>query len=607
MFQQVVRRGRKRAAPTIHGPGLSTALVWLITACVATPGAAQQEHVALIRGKLQSDFERIVETYEGVAGIHVLDLTSGDRFAVHDELAFPQASAIKVPILLELFRRAESDPGLLDRRVELTDGVRTGGSGVLLHLTDGGSALSLEDYAIYMIVYSDNTATNVLIDELGMDAINALSSSLGAARTKLQRKMIRPEESARGHENLSTPRDAALIMEKIASCDLPMGARGCRRVREILEIYKGGPIRAPVPREVPIAFKPGGITGVSTVWGLVDVPDRPYVISVMSNYGGNGGAVVEAASAAAYRYFSRLSGITPYGARVAVEVKRRVEAARSAGTPAPGQGYEQVPGWIAGPEEIGGVSGVASDEQGNIYAFRRDANNVWNLDPSGRVVKAWGQDIAVWTHSIRVDHEGYIWTVDGQGHQVKKWSPDASELLMTLGRREVAGDGPDTFNRPTDVAVAPNGDFFVSDGYVNTRVVKFDRGGNFLMDWGGAGTGPGEFDTVHSIVIDARDRVLVADRGNSRVQIFDFQGNYLDQWTHLGTPYALYLMPDDRLYVADGINGKVWIADAGDGTLLGTIEGTEGIHWVAADPSGSVYAASNRSRYLRKYSQTGSN
>ncbi len=587
--------------------GISTALLGLFTAWAAPPGSAQEAHLALIRAKLQSDFQRIVDEYEGVAGIHVLDLTSGDRFAVQDDLVFPQASAIKVPILLELFRRAESEPGLLDRRIELTDEVRTGGSGVLLHLTDRGSALSLEDYAIYMIVYSDNTATNVLIDELGMDAINALSASLGATDTTLQRKMIRPEASARGSENLSTPRDAALIMEKIASCELPMGPRGCQRVREILEIYKGGPIRAPVPREVPIAFKPGGITGVSTVWGLVDVPDRPYVISVMSNYGGNGGGVVEAASAAAYQYFSRLSGITPYGARVALEVKRRVEAASSAARPASAHGYGLVADWIAGPEEIGGVSGVASDEQGIIYAFRRDGNNVWNLDPSGTVVKEWGQDIATWTHSIRVDHEGYIWTVDGQGHQVKKWSPDASELLLTLGRYEVAGDGPDTFNRPTDVAVAPNGDFFVSDGYVNTRVVKFDRRGNFLMDWGGAGTGPGEFDTVHSIVIDSRDRVLVADRGNSRVQLFDFHGNYLDQWTHLGTPYALYLMPDDRLYVADGVNGKVWIADASDGALLATIEGTEGIHWVAVDPSGSVYAASNRSRYLRKYTEQGSN
>jgi beta-lactamase class A len=323
--------------PLVPAPGawhLATALlVPLATAlplllATAHPVSGQAEHLDIIRARLQSDLEAVVEAYEGVAGVHVVDLTTGDRFAVRDDLVFPQASAIKVPILLELFRRAESDPDILRKRVEMTDEVRTGGSGVLQVLTDGGSALSLEDYAIYMILHSDNTATNVLIDELGMDAINALSASLGATETLLQRKMIRPEESARGNENLSTPRDAALIMEKIASCDLPMGKEGCARVRDILEIYKGGPIRNPVPASVPIAFKPGGITGVSTVWGLVDVPDRPYVISVMSNYGGNGGAVIEAVSALAYDYFDRLSGITEYGTRVPLDVKRRVQGGR---------------------------------------------------------------------------------------------------------------------------------------------------------------------------------------------------------------------------------------------------------------------------------------
>ncbi|MED5461105.1 MAG: serine hydrolase [Pseudomonadota bacterium] len=288
---------------------------------LCSPVQSQEAHREIIHDKFQSDLASVVDRYEGVAGLHIVDLTSGDRWAIRDNLHFPQASAIKIPILLELFRRAESEPELLAKRVEMTDAVRTLGSGVLRYLTDGGSSLSLEDYSIYMILYSDNTGTNVLIDELGIDAINALSASLGAGQTLLQRKMIRPDQSAIGNENLSTPRDAATIMEKIASCELPMSKKHCARVREILELYKGGPIRTPVPEDVPIAFKPGGITGVSTVWGIVDVSDRPYVIVVMSNYGGNGGAVIEEVSRLAYDYFSRLSGITDYGTRVPLEVK----------------------------------------------------------------------------------------------------------------------------------------------------------------------------------------------------------------------------------------------------------------------------------------------
>lgn len=297
----------------------------VVMACLLAPSVhAQEPHQEILHAHFQQQLEDIVNGYEGVAGVHVVDLTDGTRFAVRDGLVFPQASSIKIPILLELFRRAETEPGLLDRRVEMTDEIRTGGSGVLRYLTDGGSALSLEDYAVYMILYSDNTATNVLIDALGMDAVNALSASLGATRTLLQRKMIRPEESARGNENLSTPSDAARIMERIASCDLPMSRASCERAREILEIPKGGAFRDPVPGSVAVAWKPGGITGVAAAWGLVDVPDRPYVLVVMSNYGGDGGAVIREISTAAWDYFSRLSGVTEYGTRVPLEVKRRI-------------------------------------------------------------------------------------------------------------------------------------------------------------------------------------------------------------------------------------------------------------------------------------------
>ncbi len=272
----------------------------------------------ILRDRFQGDLTRLAEGFDGVAGIHVVDLTSGERFDVLGDAVFPQASAIKIPILLELFRRAETEPELLARRVDMTDQVRTGGSGVLHLLTHGGSALSLEDLAVLMIVHSDNTATNVLIDVLGMDGVNRLSTELGAPRTLLRRKMIRPEASARGDENVSTPREAAHLMERIAACDLPMSPAACARVTEVLALPKGGPTRTPIPSEVSIAFKPGGITGVSTTWALVELPGRPYVLTVMATWGGNGNALVEEVSRTAWGYFTRLAGATPYGNRVPV-------------------------------------------------------------------------------------------------------------------------------------------------------------------------------------------------------------------------------------------------------------------------------------------------
>lgn len=296
----------------------------LLLMLLAGPLAAQPGHEALLGQKFQNELQQIADGFDGIAGLHIVDLSSGQRFDVHGDLVFPQASAIKIVILLELFRRAEAESGLRRERVELNAATRTGGSGVLQVLTDGGSALSLEDHAIYMILHSDNTSTNILIDRLGMEAINRLSASLEAPGTRIQRKMIQPEASARGQENISTPREAARIMERLARCELPMSQASCERVLEILALPKGGPTRTPVPSNVPIAFKPGGITGVATTWAIVGLPGREYVLAVMTNYGGDGSVVVEAVSQAAYRYFSKFAGVTPHGTRVPLEVMRRV-------------------------------------------------------------------------------------------------------------------------------------------------------------------------------------------------------------------------------------------------------------------------------------------
>jgi len=294
----------------------------------AAPAQGQDTHRAILRDKLTSDLDAAAAEFTGVAGWEIRDLTSGDVFSHNADLIFPQGSAIKIPVLIELFRRAESEPGLLATRLPIRRADMVGGSGIIQNLTDAGSEMSLEDLATLMIVYSDNTATNLLIDFLGMPAINQTTASIGAPSTVVQRKMIQSEASARGDENLSTPSEATEIMRRIARCELPMSEQSCFRVQEILEIPKTGDLVSPIPSGVPVAWKPGGIEGVATGWGIVVLEDRPYAISIMTNYGGgangDGGDLIQLVSGLAYDYFARLSRSTEYGARVPLAVIRRV-------------------------------------------------------------------------------------------------------------------------------------------------------------------------------------------------------------------------------------------------------------------------------------------
>jgi beta-lactamase class A len=290
----------------------------VLTAAPVPAAVAQDTLRSIITSRFRADLQAIADDFPGVFGVQVVDLADGASIGVNAGLVLPQGSAIKIPILLELFRRADQRPGYLAERRPVTDAVRTGGSGIIQWFGNGTSEIALADLAVLMIVWSDNTATNMLIDEVGMDAVNRGLDAIGMPRTRLRRKMIRPEASARGEENVSTPAEAAGFMVRLATCDLPISAGSCKRMREILEIPKGGPVRQPVPPAIRIAFKPGGIEGVTTVWALVDLPGRPYALSVMTTYGGDGGEAVRRASAAAYEYFSRLAGATPYGTRVPV-------------------------------------------------------------------------------------------------------------------------------------------------------------------------------------------------------------------------------------------------------------------------------------------------
>jgi len=297
------------------------ALVAAPTATATTLGA-QPAQRAILATKLRAELQRIADETKGVVGAQVVDLATGERIGVNDTLTFPQGSAIKIPLLIELYRQDDVGALKLSTRVPVRLADRTGGSGLLQHLGDGTSELSLGDLAMFMITVSDNTATNMLIDRVGMDKVNAAMRGLGVSEVKLQRKMIRPRDSAAGNENIATPAAAATIMARIARCELPMPKEKCGALRRLLEIPKGGPIEASVPEGVRVAWKPGDIEGVNTAWGLVDLPGRAYVVVGMVNYSDadDGMRALRRIADAAYGYFHVLARSTPYGARVPLDM-----------------------------------------------------------------------------------------------------------------------------------------------------------------------------------------------------------------------------------------------------------------------------------------------
>ncbi len=234
--------------------------------------------------------------------------------------------------------------------------------------------------------------------------------------------------------------------------------------------------------------------------------------------------------------------------------------------------YEVVHGWPELPEgfAFGQVSGVAVDSHNHVFVFHRSDHRLGpaptkNDQPidvrtilcfegnTGKLVASWGSDLFPIPHGLRVDREDNVWVTDIGLHQVLKFSHDG-QLLMTVGEKGVPGLDSKHFNKPTDIAFAPDGSFYVSDGYGNSRVAKFSPKGEFLFDWGRKGDQPGEFNLPHGIAVDLRGRVYVADRTNGRVQVFQGDGMFLHQWksAELGRPWALTVGPDGDLYVVDG-------------------------------------------------------
>jgi DNA-binding beta-propeller fold protein YncE len=228
------------------------------------------------------------------------------------------------------------------------------------------------------------------------------------------------------------------------------------------------------------------------------------------------------------------------------------------------------------------------------------------FDASGKFLREWPQSpggIAKEAHGLYVDRNGFVWTTDVQGHTVKKFRADGT-LVMTLGKPGVPGETADTFNQPTNVWVAANGDIFVTDGYGNQRMVKLNKDGKFIKAWGTKGTGPGQFRLPHAVVQDSRGRVLVADRcglgatkcTDGRIQIFDADGKFLSEWLPPGggpfAPFALSIAKDDTLYIGDAQNAKVWIVNAQTGQVQESVEQLPGLHGMDVDANGDIYIAS---------------
>jgi len=209
-----------------------------------------------------------------------------------------------------------------------------------------------------------------------------------------------------------------------------------------------------------------------------------------------------------------------------------------------------------GGEWTAAMSSVALAPDGNVWTFNRGKLPVQVYSPDGKLVKAWGAGMFKNPHTVRFDNNGTLWVIDTASQTVRSFTQDG-KVLMTLGTLDQAGEDAAHMNQPNDVAFGPNGDIYVSDGYGNDRVVVFDKHGKYLRAWGKLGSAPGEFSQPHSIAVDSKGRVYVADRNNVRVQVFDGKGKFLAEWKNIITPWYISITKNDEIYVC-GSSPMLW-------------------------------------------------
>lgn len=290
-------------------------LLLIILLCLTSALSAQQSARDILKQKAEKQLYDIANASPAVTGIMALDLTTGESFAVNPDLIFAQASAIKIPILMEVYKQASGKKFALTDTRPLLPVNTVGGTGILNAMIDPVT-LSIRNLCVLMISLSDNSATNTLIDLVGIKNINETMQSIGLKNTRVQRKMIDQPASLRNEENISTPAEAVKILKLLHSGMFIDKSTS----EDIISILQKNPVdnsklARGLPSDVKIAFKPGGMGGVSTEWGIIYLANRPYALAVMENYlsGSASTDVMRNISKTLFEYYSKMSKATKYG------------------------------------------------------------------------------------------------------------------------------------------------------------------------------------------------------------------------------------------------------------------------------------------------------
>jgi beta-lactamase class A len=287
--------------------------VVLALLCGTSPAAAAEDKAATLLAKLRARIQAVDEGLDGVLGVAVKDLTSGATIAVRPDVVFPQASSIKLAVLYELYRQAEE--GRLDLQETTRPALPRVAGGGVLQVLGGRVTLTWRDLAVLMMGWSDNEATNLLMDKVGLDAVNRRLDALSLPRTRLQRKMMDLDAARAGRENVSTPEEMLRLIEAMHR-GTGLSAPRAKDMLEVAAVEKESPFRVPLPPGLRVLDKPGSLEGVRGVTAIVEVPNRPYAAAIMTTYlhtDADGEAAIRTISEALYQTFDRLARASEHG------------------------------------------------------------------------------------------------------------------------------------------------------------------------------------------------------------------------------------------------------------------------------------------------------